>query len=282
MISENAVVISNTENASGLWQIELAAGEIPELVVPGQYVHLGLKQRAEHILRRPFSVHRVSVAEDGRASVAENSRDSLTLTYQAVGELTTHMTELLPGDSVDLLGPLGQGWQLPVRVKRALFVGGGVGWAALAMAAGALSVFSVETHLLVGARNAETVNALAVGISDRPFPLNQYGSEAETGSCLVHTATDDGSLGYHGFNTGLLPDLLDRYQFDYIATCGPEAMQKIVAQMAIQRGINCQVSLERRMACGLGACLSCTVFTVNGNRKVCSDGPVFNATEIIW
>ena len=274
MISIDARVLSNHNLLGDLWQLELAASEIPETIVPGQYVHLRLPESPEHMLRRPFTVHRVSVDE--------GECDSLTITYQVVGSLTALMSQLTDKDQVNLLGPLGQGWRLPVYSKRALLVAGGVGWASLAMAAGSLAAFSVQTHLLVGARNADYLKALAIGINERPYPLNLYGSAEQTGDSFIHYATDDGSLGHHGMNTELLEELLQSYEFDYIATCGPEAMQRIVALTAEDRGINCEVSLERRMACGLGACLSCTVLTKHGNQKVCTDGPVFNATEIIW
>ena len=274
MIVADARVVTNTHLAEGLWHIEFQVEGIPESVIPGQYVHLRMTSRPEHILRRPFSVHRVFVDD--------REFDGLAITYQVVGEATARMTELKPGDTVDLLGPLGNGFKLPVRAKRALFVGGGVGWAPLAMAAGSIAAFGVETHLLVGARNADLVNALSVGVADRPYPLNSYGSPAETGASYIHIATDDGSLGFHGFNTELLEGLMDEYQFDYIATCGPEAMQCKVAEAALERGIVCEVSLERRMACGMGVCLSCTIMTTAGSQKVCSDGPVFNAAEMIW
>jgi dihydroorotate dehydrogenase electron transfer subunit len=272
MITENARVLSNTRLTGNLWQIKLASPEIPELVTPGQYVHLSIPARAEHILRRPFSVHRVTAGTD--------EANSLTLTYQIAGQLSQHMSELGIGDECNLLGPLGQGWRLPARSKRALFVAGGVGWAALAMAAGSIAAFSVPTHILIGARNADYIAAFAPGIGDRSYPLNLYGSEAETGKATVHVATDDGSLGHHGMNTELLDELLDQFEFDYIATCGPEAMMDKVASLALARGINCELSLERRMACGMASCLSCTVKTKSGSRKVCSDGPVFDAREI--
>ncbi|MCL2631736.1 MAG: dihydroorotate dehydrogenase electron transfer subunit [Coriobacteriia bacterium] len=274
MINANAKVVSNINLTGNLWQIVLAIDELPELVIPGQYVHLRLEQKAEHMLRRPFSVHRVAVTSE--------ELTSLTLTYQVFGEFTQHMTGLVEGDSVDLLGPLGQGWRLPVRAKAALIVGGGVGWAALAMAAGSLPAFSVPTYLLVGARNADYLQALSVGINDRPYPLDSYGSAAELGASFIHLATDDGSLGHHGMNTELLEELCDNVEFDYIAACGPEPMLVKVAALALERGISCEVSLERRMACGMGSCLSCTVQTRSGSRKVCSDGPVFGAGEIIW
>lgn len=96
----------------------------------------------------------------------------------------------------------------------------------------------------------------------------------------VHATTDDGSYGAEGFVTTLLPELLQEGDYDAVAVCGPPIMMERVAQMAASFGLPCEVSLERRMACGLGACLSCAVDTSSGRRKVCKDGPVFSAEEV--
>ena len=96
----------------------------------------------------------------------------------------------------------------------------------------------------------------------------------------VHATTDDGSYGTEGFVTTLLPELLQEGDYDAVAVCGPPIMMESVAQMAASFGLPCEVSLERRMACGLGACLSCAVDTRGGRRKVCKDGPVFSAEEV--
>ena len=97
-------------------------------------------------------------------------------------------------------------------------------------------------------------------------------------ACFI--TTDDGSYGNTGVVTTLLPELLQRGDYDSIAVCGPSVMMERVAAIAAQHDIPCEVSLERRMACGLGACLSCAVNTKSGRRKVCKDGPVFSAAEV--
>jgi dihydroorotate dehydrogenase electron transfer subunit len=98
----------------------------------------------------------------------------------------------------------------------------------------------------------------------------------------THVATDDGSAGDHGFVVAVSQRLLDSEQFDVVYTCGPEVMQSIVARQARDAGVACQVSLERLMACGIGACLSCVVTTNLGTKRACVDGPVFDAREVVW
>ena len=97
----------------------------------------------------------------------------------------------------------------------------------------------------------------------------------------MFTATDDGSYGHNGFVTELLPDILKSMHYDRILVCGPEIMMRKVADIAKEYNIECQVSMEKRMACGLGACLSCSTDTINGRKKICKDGPIFNA-EVVF
>lgn len=274
MISVDAKVLANMQLSGTLWYLELQAAELPELVVPGQFVQLQLTDDSQHVLRRPFSVYRI-FSDDG-------AYNRLALLYQTVGAGTRALCGYGVGTTVNLVGPLGQGWRQPVYARRVLLVAGGAGWAALALAAGSFITFGVETHLLVGARNADYLQALNINGEARPYPLEEYGTPEQDGTIHLHLATDDGSLGFHGMNTELVPQLLENYEFDYIAACGPEPMMRIVAEAAILRGIVCEVSLERRMACGMGSCLSCSVQTAGGRRKVCTDGPVFGAGEVIW
>ena len=277
MISAGGQIVANRRLAGDLWQLILSVDKIPAIIQAGQYVHVALGAAGgEHLLRRPFSVQAVLGSGSGPGSVSGAQPSQIVITYQVVGSGTALLTSCLVGDTLGVLGPLGQGWRLPSggagtgAVRRALLVGGGVGWAPLAMAAEQLLSRGIETHSLVGARSRDYLEALGVA------------SLAEAGGLVAHYSTDDGSFGHHGFNVDLLDDLLDSAEFGYIAACGPEPMQAKVALAAAERGIACEVSLERRMACGLGVCLSCTVQTRSGNRKACVDGPVFDAQEVIW
>jgi dihydroorotate dehydrogenase electron transfer subunit len=127
----------------------------------------------------------------------------------------------------------------------------------------------IHTEVVLGAQRAEMLLA-------RDSLIAYVG---ETG---LHSSTDDGSAGRKGLSCDLMRELLEAEDFDYIATCGPEPMQRRVVELAAAAGIACEVSLERRMACGIGACLSCAVTTRAGTRRACVDGPVFDAEELLW
>jgi len=244
----------NHEVAPGVFELELVCPEIAHAVRPGQFVHVLISTDSSRILRRPFSVYR-----------AEG--ESLALLYQVVGDGTRELSGLGSGDSVSVLGPLGRGWEVPAGAKRVLFVTGGLGAAPLAMLAQELEEAGIEMHVAMGAPSSVRL----VGVD-----------EYTAASCSINLATDDGSAGHHGFCTDVAASLLSQYDFDYVATCGPEPMQRIVADLAADADVACEVSLERRMACGVGACLSCVVATVSGVKRSCIDGPVFDAAEVIW
>lgn len=254
---EICIVRDNVLMAQGIAKIRLTAPYIAENCKPGQFVHLRLPNLEAHILRRPFSVY-----------TADARNGEIQLLYQTVGSGTEYMTTLEEGTQVDIIGPIGRGWQPPSDAQRVLLVGGGLGVAPLYMLAAIFSA-DVEVHVVMGAQSADRL------ICRKPF-------SAHIKEQCLHITTDDGSAGERCFTTKVVKDLLDTGAFDYIATCGPEPMQRAVAALAAERTIPCEVSLERRMACGIGACLSCRVDTVTGVRRACVDGPVFVAREVIW
>ncbi len=245
-----------------LYVMALEAPEIARAIEPGQFVHMKIPGMDDHILRRPFSVY----ARDGHAGVLE-------ILYQVVGYGTDCMTVLAEGDEgVELIGPVGRTWQ-PGEAKRALLVGGGVGAAPLFMLAEALVASGVRTDVVLGAQSEGSL-----ACRERYEALL-----AEPPRC----ATDDGSFGREGFCTSLVQEALDEAAADgepygYVAVCGPEPLMRIVAGMAEAAGVPCEVSMERRMACGIGACLSCVVDTVGGKKRACVDGPVFDAGTVVW
>ena len=163
------------------------------------------------------------------------------------------------GEMISVLGPLGHGFN--VTYRHPLLVGGGMGLTPLLF----FAVAHGSSSVLMGGR---TKAELFWEELFRPHVR------------AVHATTDDGSYGTEGFVTTLLPELLQEGDYDSVAVCGPPIMMERVAQMAASFGLPCEVSLERRMACGLGACLSCAVDTRSGRRKVCKDGPVFSAEEV--
>lgn len=252
---ERVSVVANDAVAPGVGLIVLHAPRCAAMVRPGQFVHLRVATGADIILRRPFSIHR---AYD----------DRIEILYQILGTGTLRLAEKPAGDdTMDLVGPLGHGWQVPEGAAHALLVAGGLGAAPLGMLAEQLADLGVAVTVAQGAPTAERLVAREL---------------FERVARRVELATDDGSAGEQGFVTGPVARLLAGDSFDVVYICGPEAMQRAVAAQVGATDAQCQVSLERLMACGIGACLSCIVSTTSGQRRACVDGPVFNAEEVVW
>lgn len=252
---ERVHVLANDRVASGVGLMVLQAPHIAATVEPGQFVHLRVGGGSDTILRRPFSVHRAA-------------GERIEILYQILGAGTLRMAEKPVGDaSMDVVGPLGRGWRIPDATSHALLVAGGLGAAPLGMLAERLAGRGIAVTVAQGAPTASRLVAREL---------------FERVSRVVEVATDDGTAGESGFVTGPVARLLAAEKFDVAYTCGPEAMQRIVASMLFDAGVPCQVSLERLMACGIGACLSCVVSTRDGLKRACVDGPVFDAGEVVW
>ncbi len=251
---ERVSLMANERVAEGVGLAVFAAPGVARDIRSGQFVHLRIAEGASFILRRPFSVHRAA-------------GDRIEVLYQVLGVGTRALSLAERGAEMDLIGPLGTGWSIPEGVAHALLVCGGLGAAPLGMLAEELAGRGVAVSVAQGAPTAERLVA----------------RELFSAAARRHEiATDDGSAGQRGFVTLRSEALMDADAPDVVYTCGPEPMQRIVAAQAARRGIACQVSLERLMACGVGACLSCVVSTVHGQRRACVDGPVFDAAEILW
>lgn len=251
---EPVVVVTNERVATGVCRVVLDAPRTAAAVQPGQFVHLRISRSADFILRRPFSVHR---ARGGR----------LEILYQVVGRGTRVLEDARPGDVMDVLGPIGHGWVIPEGISRALVVAGGLGAAPMGMLVEQLAERGVQVTFAQGAPSAGRL--LARELFDSLCRRSVV-------------ATDDGSAGTCGFVTVLSAEQLERERPDVVYVCGPEPMQRIVAEQCAAADVPCQVSLERLMACGIGACLSCVVLTRDGQKRACVDGPVFDATDVVW
>lgn len=254
-IQEHVRVLANERVCEGVGSLVLDAPRCSSMVRPGQFVHVRIGRDTGNILRRPFSVYRAG-------------RGRIEILYQVVGQGTLQLAQKKPGDeSMDIVGPLGRGWRVPDGASHALIVTGGLGAAPLGMLADELA-----------SRGVATVVAMGAPCGERLVARDHYERVARR----VEVATDDGSCGRGGFVTEISARLLSAEEFDIVYTCGPEAMQRIVAAQAADAGVACQVSLERLMACGIGACLSCVVTTRDGQRRACVDGPVFDAEEVFF
>lgn len=253
-VFENVEIVRNERVAEGVGLLVLESPRIAAHVQPGQFVHLRVSTDTPRILRRPFSVHRVH-------------RGRLEILYQVLGAGTRELSLKRSGERMDAIGPLGQGWRIPEDMDHALLVAGGLGAAPLASLADALADRGVAVTVALGAPTAERL--LARDVFERI-------------ARRVVVATDDGSLGHHGFVTQIVGGLIADDEPDTVYVCGPEVMARIVCTQASDAGVRCQVSLERLMACGVGACLSCVVSTTSGLKRACHDGPVFDAEEVLW
>jgi len=229
------------------------AAPLPPML-PGQFVQVRVDGEPSAFLRRPISIHNVLLPEN-----------ELWLLVQEVGAGTRQLGRIQPGERLNVLLPLGRGFSTSIaQGENILLVGGGVGMAPLLYYGRWLKAHGANPTLLIGARRKED--------------LLQREQFAEVGPLFV--TTEDGSEGQKGFvsqHTILQPGAFSR-----MAVCGPLPMMRAMAAVAKQLGMPCEVSLENRMACGLGACLCCVEKTKRGNVCVCTEGPVFSTEELDW
>ena len=257
---EQAKVQRNVRLQGDYRQVDLLAPGISAVVAPGQFVHARFPDLRDRVLRRPFSV--CDVDTDG----------TLRIVYKIVGAGTKHLATLGAGAVVDLLGPLGRGFSLPPADVQPVLVMGGYGCAATYLLARRSPVAAVA---LMGGRRAADL-----------ILVNDY---QELG-CDLRLATDDGSEGHAGVVTDLLPAVLDRALSRPLAVyaCGPNPMLRQVAEIVQTRGLDAEISLDHVMCCGVGACFACVVKmradTTTGWEYVqtCLDGPVFQASRVVW
>lgn len=226
---------------------------LPEML-PGQFVEVRVDNTPSTFLRRPISINNV-----------DYDRNELWLLVAAVGDGTHQLQKLQKGDRLNCVLPLGNSFTMPTdSSEKVLLVGGGVGVAPLLYFGKRIKAMGGEPTFLLGARSAKDV-------------LERELFE-QVGRVLI--TTEDGSEGEKGFVTN--HSVLAQEHFDRISTCGPKPMMMAVARYAFKNDIECEVSLENKMACGVGACLCCVEKTVEGNKCVCKEGPVMNIKKLTW
>ncbi len=224
--------------------------EMPE-IEPGQFVNIKVEHSPATFLRRPISVHNVDPDEG-----------LLYLLIKIAGQGTATLSKIKAGEKLNIILPLGNHFSLPDTGK-CLLVGGGVGIAPLLHLAKELKAKGVTPVVLIGTRTASDI-----------VLKEEYEKYA-----TVYYTTEDGSYGEKGYPT---QHSLLKEKFDHLFCCGPEPMMKAVARYAYENKIECEVSLENKMACGIGACLCCVNDTKEGHKCVCIDGPVFNINDLKW
>lgn len=257
-IQQTCTVASMTQLDGVTWWMTLEAGKLvsDHGLSGGQFLHI--KCGDGQLLRRP-----ISVAITGW----DEPEDLVTLIFEVRGEGTKWLSQRKPGDTLDVLGPLGNHFDVS-QPGRYLLVGGGIG---------------VPPLIEYGERlqwPRTAVLGFRTGSKAFPCITSRFQDHCEQ----TFLCTDDGSLGRHGFVDAQVRDLLEKEKsFTAILACGPKPMLKSVAKVASEFSVPCQVSMEERMGCGIGACLVCAVPMKDGTMKhACKDGPVFDAEEVDW
>ncbi|KJS83738.1 MAG: hypothetical protein JM58_12110 [Peptococcaceae bacterium BICA1-8] len=260
VVSIKASILENKKILPDFYRLKIAVPQISKTAVPGQFVMIKTSSTLDPLLRRPISLHRIN-------------RDvgTIELVYQVLGKGTILLSEMVQGE-LEVMGPLGNGFSWQQSFKRTAIVGGGCGIAPLLTLAEHLIGNGQEVHVLLGAQNKEKL-------------LNE--ADFKELGCKVLVATDNGSSGRKGFVTEILEELISTTNLDQVYCCGPLPMTNGVIKLTKSKMIPCQVSLEERMACGIGACLGCVCQVRNedgtiGYKRVCHEGPVFNASELIF
>lgn len=247
-------VLRNDEIAPGIHKIEIEKNEELCTVNPGQFLHIKCGQEEGLLLRRPISI-------------SYTDEERITLVIKNVGKGTMLLCKSKIGQEWDILGPLGNGFTINESDKKVMVVGGGIGVAPL-------------LELTKRLKDKETT--ILLGFQGNPFLIEEF---EKHGNVMV--ATEDGSMGYKGFVNDLVLKSITREKSDILYTCGPKPMLLGIQKLCREYNIQSQVSLEEKMACGVGACLVCACKLKNNNdghsyAKTCKDGPVFSMDEVIF
>ena len=236
-------ILSNEALTSSVYRMTLS-GDTSAITAPGQFVNIRLEGK---FLRRPISV---CDWEDGK----------LTLVYKVVGHGTAQMAAMTPGESLDILTGLGNGYDLTLTGEHPVLVGGGVG---------VPPMFGLAKHLRALGKPVQVI----LGFNTREEIFYEEAFKAL--GCTVYVTTVDGSYGIPGFVT----DALKNLSYSHFCACGPEPMLKALYKASRTSG---QMSFEERMGCGFGACMGCSCKTLTGSKRICKDGPVMKKEEILW
>jgi dihydroorotate dehydrogenase electron transfer subunit len=261
-IQHSLKIISNKQICGKYFHLVLQAKELAPRIKPGQFIHIKVNDGFEPLFRRPFSVYRAKAQK-------------VEVLYEPVGHGTRTLSSRKTGEVVDVLGPLGQPFTLPGKdIKQVVFIAGGIGVAPFLLFSDVLKTCSVgngfkpfPTILLYGARTRDQV-----------FSMKEF----KKNGVKTFIATEDGSIGAKGRVSELFSKVTIDPASTRIFTCGPKAMMAAVQKFAGDSGLKGEGSMEEVMACGLGACLGCSIKTTKGYRTVCHDGPVFALDELIF
>lgn len=243
-------VEDNRKLNDDMFLLTLYAENLPELK-PGQFVNVKVENSPNTFLRRPISVHDV-----------DTDKKLLYLLVKIAGDGTKQLSKLKKGEKLNIMLPLGNGFTIP-ETGNHLLIGGGVGIAPILYLAKVMRKQGLNPTVLIGCRSKKDIVL----------------QETYQAYCQLNYTTEDGSYGEQGYPTQ--HSVLNN-KFDGIFCCGPDPMMKAVARYAYSNNIECEVSLENMMACGIGACLCCVTDTQKGHQCVCTEGSVFNIKDLKW
>jgi len=260
-------ILSKKEVVQNIYLMRLKTPEIAQDALSGQFIHIKCSKDNYPLLRRPLSIHRI-----------DKEKGEIFILFQVVGEGTKLLAQKVIGDDLDILGPIGNGFNIYPESKKIMIVGGGIGIAPLLALCEESIKKGKEVRVLIGALKKELV------IDEES--IRSLGVK-------VDIATDDGSYQYKGLVTDLLERIIkEGWLADQIFACGPKPMLRKINEIALKVNIDYQVSLEERMACGIGACLVCGCKIKTKDKKeckvkyeykrVCVDGQVFVGSEVVW
>ena len=236
-------VVSNEALTDSVYKMVLA-GDTSAITAPGQFVNIQLEGM---FLRRPISV-------------CDYDSETLTIIYKVVGKGTGAMSAMEKGVKLDILTGLGNGYDLTLSGDRPVLIGGGVG---------VPPMYNLAKKLIAEGRQVTVI----LGFNTRSEIFYEEAFKAL--GCHTLVTTVDGSYGIQGFVTNALEGL----DYTYFYTCGPEPMLKAVYRSSTTSG---QMSFEKRMGCGFGACMGCSCKTITGYKRICKEGPVMKKEEILW
>lgn len=241
-------VISNLKVSEDIFKIEIHCPDICTTAEAGQFVHIKVSDGYDPLLRRPLSINNIDIQSG-----------NITLLYKILGKGTQLLSGKKHDALISIMGPLGKGFPL-FKNKKTAIIGGGVGIAPLLELSKQLKTSDVY-----------------IGFKDCIYLVDEFSKYAK----ILNIFTEDGSAGMKGFPTQLLEKNIEQY--DIVYTCGPKAMMKSVKDICENNGVQCYISMEENMGCGIGACLTCSCKTIieGKYKRVCVDGPVFDSKEVI-
>jgi dihydroorotate dehydrogenase electron transfer subunit len=273
LVHAAVAVIANSLLARNTYSLRLHAPELARVIRPGQFLMLRVPGTTDPLLGRPFAFYDTVLDEQGQPV-------GLDVVYLVVGKMTRLMAELRAGDRVEVWGPLGNSFPELPPLDHVGLVAGGIGQTPFLAAVRDL----LGQHGYGGRPARRTAQRVSLYYGVRSADLAAGVEDFRSAGAAVHLASDDGSLGFHGFVTQLLEQQAEMPQ--HLIGCGPEPMLHALAELARRRSVPCHLSLETPMACGVGICFSCVtkVRTADGwdYRRVCVEGPVFEARDLVW